>query len=197
MMTEKHRIRSTSDADLAARHDKEPYTCVGRLYLRSATGEEWPEDYRIFAPRVECIPSRDPYPYVEVAPGIGNTGRRYVSREQASSINMTFRPRPAYARPEPNPILVAFRATLDHPFKWMRHPSNWLGALDDEVLPDGTEHCWHHRQIIESEATPAQIDDARKVLTRFVNVYNESVPGAPASGTTTARSGEPNRKERF
>jgi hypothetical protein len=74
-------------------------------------------------------------------------------------------------RSHENPILATFRATLDHPFEWKRHPSNWLGALDDEVLPDGTEHCWHHTQIIDSEATPAQIEDARKVLTRLVEVF--------------------------
>ncbi len=167
-------IRSTTDEMLAARHDGEPYVILdggGGEYLRCADHEdairalnESPAGYTMeHRPRVECIPSRDPLPWVSIL-----TGERYSTPAIG---RFRFDPWTAYARPEPNPILVAFRATLDHPFKWMRHPANWLGALDDEVQPDGTEHCWHHRQIIESEATPADIEDAYRVLTKIVGVF--------------------------
>ena len=77
-------------------------------------------------------------------------------------------PRPEYARPEPNPILVAMRRPH---WVFSVNPAEWLAALDDQPLPDGTPHCWHHTQIVESDATPAQIEDARKVLTRIVGVF--------------------------
>lgn len=168
MNEKQHRIRSTTDEMLAARHDPEPW--VDRNGDRYAhprlTGASLS-----FEPRVECIPSRDPYPYVEVAPGVGNTGRRYTSREQATSINMTFRPRPEFARPEPNPILVAFREETDRTAEQAAYWSEALSRFQcDEPWSVG-DYMDVLEDVLDAGCTPSQIEGARKVLTRLVAVF--------------------------
>lgn len=158
-------IRSTTDEMLAARHDPEPYVRtyngVDPKRITAQHASYTPSRYENgfgeivvthFAPRVECIPSRDPEP-VRYVRGFsrqgGGIGLDMLHRFPHLYV---FDPRPEYTRPEPNPILVAFRepkaATIWH----------FIASLDEPAV------WWPN-------ATPADIEDARKVLTRLVEVF--------------------------
>lgn len=148
-------IRSTTDEMLAARFDPEPWLREDGLRF----AYRWQGEGVHFDPRPEFIPSRDPEPY--------RCGAKsgYELRHQPSDISVCpdpiFAPRPEFARPGPNPILVdirkyrAERQGMNNPKGWGRILRAFEGAASDN--PWG--------------ATPAQIEDARKVLTRFVGVF--------------------------
>jgi hypothetical protein len=170
-------VRSTTDEMLAARFDPEPYESNGRRFSREVYLAMSPAERKVstvYLPRVECIPSRDPMPWrVEVIDredmdlrdarnSTRLTDPAWVTFWDASTERLVFDPRPEYARPEPNPILVAFRSRLRYQHSMGVTTTAW-----------GLASIWLRDLYFYSgdKATPAQIEDARKVLTRLVSVY--------------------------
>jgi hypothetical protein len=154
-------IRSTTDEMLAARFDPEPYVdATGRRYAH-------PSEFAVgtLDPRPEFIPSRDPEPWVD--PDFYGSPYR-IARVFSGTTPGVWRwsPRPEYARPEPNPILVDFRANETR----QATGTAKLARLWLSVLSDGRD--WE-RHTGNRATSPTQIEHARKVLTRLVNVYKE------------------------
>jgi hypothetical protein len=149
-------FRSQTDEQLAAKWDPYPwldkqtksrYSYPG---ARISSNKPW-----TFAPRVECIPSRDPLPYVDnelpsLRLPVGNLGMSH------------FDPRPEYARPPVNRVLVEVRGALANPpteRKLYRSSVialylRWLSQVDYDNAAD-------------DPATSDEIEHARKVLTRL------------------------------
>lgn len=144
-------FRSQTDEQLAAKHDPAPYDKNG---IRSWTNEhaygEW-----VFSPRVECIPSRDPFPYQ------GPTGSYHANPGWLGEERLTFAPRPEFARPPVNRILKAFRTDNRERYTLSERAQLWL---DTTTIGD---------------FTPAEIDHARKVLTRLSKSFYTLRYGAP------------------
>lgn len=151
-------FRSQTDEQLAARWDDAPFiTDFGRTNM--------PIGPREYAPRVECIPSRDRDPFVRTYNG---AFARHVSAEYAAQtprrytngfneiVVTRYSPRPEFARPPVNPILVDFREHLGVATLWLE----WLDG-GFVLEPDGNLDAL-------AESTPAEIEHARKVLTRLV-----------------------------
>lgn len=129
---------------LAARFDPEPW--VDPDGTRHATGG-WSSTY---APSPDFIPTRDPEPWV-------SWGVRYAARQNAGCY---FDPRPEYARSELNPILAEFRRANEARIVKAYPTSAHLAVVWADGLGRGST-------ILTNNATPAQIEDARKVLTRL------------------------------
>ncbi len=168
--TASRRIRSTSDRDLAARHDSEPYenVCTGerhsvaehQLLLRT----EKPSSMHAyeFAPRVECIPSRDPKPYGRMVPHASRLTQRYTE----AGPGLVYDPRPEYARVEQNPILAYLREAMG------RYPGLVLAAVAEEQLYSIREARMFGAQATYGfDATPDDIEGAHAVLKRIMGVF--------------------------
>jgi hypothetical protein len=142
-------IRTLTDAELAARHDPEPWH-----HPDSATGRS-PfnvHDRWVFAPRVEMIPSRDPLPYCEA--GFSNMRLRTPKDARPAASYAVFAPRREFARPEHvNPILNAFRQMRPARVSLADHAVAFLASL---------EHMG-----IAMRLSRQDIADARKVLERL------------------------------
>lgn len=134
-------FRSQTDEQLAARWDDEPWVNSAGGQRANEQINEWYE----FAPRIECIPSRDPKPY-----GC-DEGHGECHRSRIPNPGFSWAPRPEFARPPVNGILVAFR----HP----RAATIWqfLAGLNQPEI------WW-------PEMTPVEIVHARKVLERLANL---------------------------
>ena len=156
-------IRSTTDEMLAARFDPEPW--VDSDGSRSAyIGGETPG---VYLPRPGYIPTRDPHPWATV--DFDGSVYRLPEVPDEYAYLWHWSPRPEYARPEPNPILVALReyvteATMEA-FMWAAE--HWLWIIQD----DPASYTEAGDMFRGANATPAQIEDARKVLTRIVGVF--------------------------
>lgn len=111
-----------------------------------------------FRPRVECIPSRDPEPYLRTYNG-GSPKRitaEYAAQTEARYKNnfgeivwTQWAPRPEFARPPVNRVLTEVRVDRGS-------LAAELALLDN---PDYTRNF-----------TPAEINHARKALTRLANL---------------------------
>lgn len=143
-------VRSTTDETLAARFDPYPW-------------------------RVEVIDRTD-MDLRAARDGERLSDPAWTAFWDASTERLVFDPRPEYARPEyarpePNPILVAFRQETD---RTVAQASYWADSLTryrgDEPWSAG-DYMDALEDVLDAGCTPAQIEDARKVLTRLVNVY--------------------------
>lgn len=166
-------FRSTTDEMLAARFDPEPWLNRAGEHDSLQPGEKRPNGW-VYLPRVECIPSRDPFAW-EVVRKDGSAYRvtaplgSYMRHWNTAEVR--FAPRPEYARPEPNPILVAARNDrMGKAYRTSAVAQWWLDAIGQHR--QGVPFSILTDQIL-NRATPAQIDHARKVLTRLANVYKE------------------------
>lgn len=150
--------RSMTDEQLAARWDKHPW--IDSRNTRWAN----PKPDCLFAPRPECIPSRDRWPYET---NLGTHGD--LATAQRLGIEVRFNPRPEFARPPVNPILSAFRDEQ----RMYSVMGDEDGQLHDYIfLLDGG---WDVADIGGlPSATPVQVEFARKVLTRLANITKGS-----------------------
>ena len=151
-------IRSTTDEMLAARFDPEPYIYESDEGTQRLDAEEaLANDLGYLDPRPEFIPSRDPEPFIAAL------GTRTSMALEGDKF-WRWSPRPEYARPEPNPILVDFRNSVNGDAASLAR--NWLWLMEDD--PDMDDHfVWAPIR----NPRPAEIEDARKVLTRLVGVF--------------------------
>lgn len=149
-------IRSTTDAMLAERHDKNPQ----RVTLGT---DAVPHVIH----RVECIPSRDPQPWLDPFTKGDAVEARWAVEDMNPKYSYLYEwaPRLEFARPEPNPILVAFREDEVDPCTFAE---SWIEAIDSpgHCIPEVRD------RIDDAAATPEQIADARKVLTRLAAVQS-------------------------
>jgi hypothetical protein len=160
-------IRSMSNAQIEAaevarhgvRFDKEPWVIRGtrvRTAIEHFDGKE--TDY---LPRPECIPSPDPLPWQN---DFDNT--RLPRYPESSDINWffvprpwgTFTPDPEFVRSEVNPILSQFRD------RRKKYPSESI--LNAGAIRLAIGHI--------TNATPEQVESARKVLSRLRDVMEAS-----------------------
>lgn len=134
-------FRSQTDEQLAARWDSSPWDLMGARFRGGI-----PELGYVFAPRVECIPSRDPRPFRDTI-----TWTRYAAQNGAVwPFNWAFAPRPEFARPPVNMFLSSLRRVLsDGAITPQKVVEMYLETLDDHP------------------ATRDDVKHARKVLTRL------------------------------
>lgn len=149
-------MRSMSDEQMLAKYgyDKEPWVSwsfkSGDEFRLSEEPTNRPSR---FAPRPQCIPSRDHMPWV-----FNYSGNRYSHIDPLLDKDWSFSPRAEFARPEVNPILTELRNLLvrfpDYPFAL--HVAN---VIEDMETIDGLHY-----------ATPDQVESALKVLTPLAAV---------------------------
>lgn len=142
-------FRSTTDEMLATRFDPKPYVTHGG---RRASQPESPFLAWGFDPRPEFIPSRYADEIQELRDDIGDNPHPddfVLERETLAEFV-------AYRRPEPNPILVAFR-----------EEARLQREGDGFDIPTQAQ-LWIARNEGADDATPAQIEHATKVLARLV-----------------------------
>lgn len=148
-------FRSLTDEQLAAKHDKRAWRGAnGWRFLGMPEADEpgvkWPV---VFAPRVECIPSRDPRPWH------GMTGHGHWYRSAHRVQGQTFDPRPEYARPPVNRVLAQLRENAVLNETPVEDVDIWSALEDTAGDPESAAaYCG---------VTVAEIDHARKVLTRL------------------------------
>jgi len=116
-------FRSQTDEQLAARWDTEPWRdlSTGNRAAKPpspilAIVGKWE-----FAPRVECIPSRDPEPFVRtyngtepkrVTPEYASQTKRRYENSFGEIVVTQWHPRPEYARPPVNRVLTKARGWM-------------------------------------------------------------------------------------
>jgi len=175
------RIRSTTDEELAARHDKMPY--VTEFGDRSSLPREVIRGFvraNYLSPRVECIPSRDSRPWTLVDEWAGFILERHASEEavelaigrtpdymlvdpERSRLTARFDPRPEFARPETNTVLGELRrAPIDDRVYWVKHYLDALGA--DVSAPELV------REVVRRASTEDR-EDARLILSRWMGAF--------------------------
>lgn len=160
-------IRSMSDEQLAARHDLEPWlgpNGVRMIFIHPASDKALSGDWT-FAPRVECIPSRDPLPFLT---GLGGRCAGPSFRFFNATAPGYFSPRREFRRPPVNPILSAFR-DLPEIDVWLWAFASY-DAFGGRVIWNDPASDFHAFTIATSE----QVADARKVLERFARVAGVS-----------------------
>lgn len=143
-------MRSQTDEQLAARWDDAPWELPetkGRARTRRAAAYE-------FAPRIECIPSRDPLPYVDPATG-NQLDAGAAQTERYYGRVMEWAPRPEFARPPVNLVLVHFRAQLSPVIPLRLHVRGFLNGIT---------------RLVSEGFSIAEIEHARKVLMRLARV---------------------------
>lgn len=164
-------FRSTTDEMLAARFDPESW--VTEDGKRQATSEVpyrlGGRTYADYAPRPEFIPSRDPEPWVD--PDFYGSPYR-IARVFSGTTPGVWRwsPRPEYARPEPNPILVAIRRAYSGGVNGATAASSVAEWVSGEMVDGDPESLIFYPEV---KCDPAYIEHARKVLARLVNIYKE------------------------
>jgi len=171
--TAPRRIRSTSDRDLAARHDAEPFEFDGRrseIITPAMEAHGWR-----FAPRVECIPSR----YLVLLGPKGGQWREWrgIAADWDDAIAKAEAANPDWEahtagldvenpRPEQNPILAYLREAMG------RYPGLVLAAVAEEQLYSIREARMFGAQATYGfDATPDDIEGAYAVLKHIVGVY--------------------------
>ena len=123
--------------------DPEPWvTPYGRTSSEPVNGGD-------YQPRPEFEPTRDPAPWTTDA--LGN------SRAAEGGWGKRWSPRREQFDTPVNRIMVEFREGWSHDPTY--GAANWLISLDDPT--------WDVRSVFD--ATPAEIDHARRVLTRLAN----------------------------
>lgn len=154
-------IRSTTDAMLAARHDPEPYVYESDEGVQRLGAEEAINNgLGYFVPRVRCVPSR----YLVLLGPRGGRWREWrgIAASWDDAIEKAEAANPGWdvhtagldvenPRPEPNPILVAFRG----------YDASHRRAL----LRDRAWEFWLNTGVADLQHRA----DARKVLTRLAN----------------------------
>jgi hypothetical protein len=174
-------IRSLSNAQIevaeVARHgvgfDKESMdTPLGSMSIGQA---ERIGLRAVFNPRPECVPSPDPLPFVHDHSETGASpcfinGKRHATEHPYDRYSPrpwgSFTPDPEFVRSPVNPILAAFRTERDGP--WMS-AENRIGEIDN-YLYDLTFPKADDSPSVIFNATPEQVVDARKVLTKLRDV---------------------------
>lgn len=155
-------FRSQTDAQLAAKHDLEPYVTANGTRLSAENYDRLPQPggaatYTLH-PRVECIPSRDYEPWLNPR----NGDRAHIRRD-----GWTWAPRPEYARPPVNRILAAFREYRAIAV-WDRTSDTAMDWRDyDKAAPRLEAKSFRLYWGVRKNATPAEVDHARKVFTRL------------------------------
>lgn len=149
---------SLTDEQRAAKWDDEPWydSFTGE---RLADGEVPPDAVGfVFSPRVECVPGRDPKPYL-IASG-PSVGGEVGQRRRTGGENRIWLPRPEFARPPVNRVLVDFRARRAATPKAtvQRQAVAWLDSLNS----------MYAARLYPSD----QIEHARKVLNRLGVVFS-------------------------